>query len=130
MHLVFICSLDMYVDGLLLFYRAFMIDISYIITCLSQGNCIQTVNGKSEVFSNEIAVREGLYTIITEVEYIVVNDVVASPFAVNHYFTNKYYDILRLIHKYAPFLSHCSLMKSVHTVANDISLVYMTFFSI
>ena len=75
-------------------------------------------------------VRKGLYTIITEVEYIVVNDVIASPFAVNHYFTNKYYDILRLIHKYAPFLSQSSLMKSVHTVAEDISSVYVTTFSI
>lgn len=61
------------------------------------GQCIKTIKGKSKVITNKIVVDFGIYTVVTEEEFIVVNNIVASPFAVNHFFVNKYYDVIRYL---------------------------------
>lgn len=50
------------------------------------GDYLLTTSGVSRVLSNKVVVsREGIYTIVTDrADFLVINGVVASPFAVNH----------------------------------------------
>jgi len=70
---------------------------------VQSGNCIQTVRGQEVVTGNEVVKSEGVYTVVTEKgDYIVVNDVVASPFAVNHQVADSVYSIHRALYAIAP----------------------------
>jgi hypothetical protein len=80
------------------------------------GSCLKTVAGEEIVASNEVVVSNGLYTIVTKEEMVVVSGMVASPFAVNHAVANAYYNVIRAIHTVAPWFSNLSLVKSVNQV--------------
>ena len=59
---------------------------------------IETVQGK------------GLYTVVTKEEYVVVNGIIASPFAANHMLANLYYNLHRFVYSSAPsFLTYPAL---------------------
>lgn len=69
------------------------------------GDCVQTTEGPVRVLSNQIvSSMDGVYTIVTEAEYVVVNGIVASPFAVNHAVANFMYGFHRVIYSLAPKL--------------------------
>lgn len=80
------------------------------------GSCVLTVAGPEEVVSNEEAPAAGLYSLVTTEALVVVNGVIASPFAGNHAAANAFYNVHRWLHKAFP-----SMLQSqwLHT-ANEI----------
>jgi Hint module len=80
------------------------------------GDCIMTVSGEERVSAVEVVPGQGLYTIVTKEEYVVVNGIIASPFATNHMMANLYYNAHRLLYSSAPALLNTSLLRSVNEV--------------
>ena len=68
------------------------------------GDCVMTVSGKDMVSTVETLQGTGLYTVVTMEEYVVVNGIIASPFAANHMLANLYYNVHRFVYASAPFL--------------------------
>ena len=86
-------------------------------SAISVGDCVMTVSGKDMVSIVETVQGKWLYTVVTKEEYIVVNGIVASPFAVNHMLANLYYNVHRLVYASAPsFLN----LKPLH-FTNEVS---------
>jgi Hint module len=81
------------------------------------GDCIMTVSGQERVSTVEVVSGQGLYTIVTKAEYVVVNGIIASPFAVNHMMANMYYDMHRFLYSSAPVLLNISLLRSMNEVS-------------
>lgn len=71
---------------------------------VSVGDCIMTVSGEEKVTSVERVLGEGVYTVVTNAEYVVVNGIIASPFGVNHMMGNLYYNVHRMVYASAPAL--------------------------
>ncbi len=69
--------------------------------------CVRTIDGDEVVVSSLLTYDKGIYTIVTKESYIVVNGVVASPFAGNHAVANAFYNIHRVLYTMFP-----SLMKT------------------
>lgn len=91
---------------------------------VSSGECLLDHNGKHvQVESTKSVQLNGIYTVVTQEEYIVVSGFVSSPFAVNHYFANKYYNIHRLVYSYMPSMLKSSVMSGVQSVANYVASV-------
>jgi hypothetical protein len=67
------------------------------------GMCIVSISGPEKVSSIESVQGYGLYTIITNEEFIVVNGFVVSPYAINHAVTHGFYNVYRTIYKIAPY---------------------------
>ena len=63
-----------------------------------------TLSGKDIVSTTETVQGKGLYTIVTKEEYVVVNGIIASPFAANHMLANMYYNVHRFVYATAPSL--------------------------
>jgi len=69
------------------------------------GDCVKTISGESRVMSNSVVTGNGVYTIVTkDADFVVVNGIVASPFAVNHVVANFVYDFHRMVYAFAPKL--------------------------
>ena len=63
----------------------------------------------------------GIYTVVTASdEYLVVNDIVVSPFASNHMVANNFYNIHRVIYKFAPYIASHSIYAKVVKAFGDI----------
>lgn len=89
------------------------------------GNCIQTVNGQEIVSSNTVTQGEGVYTVVTEKgDYIIVNNVVASPFAVNHALANAFYAMHRWVYAVAPALVGSAYMNGLLSAANHVAAYF------
>jgi hypothetical protein len=84
---------------------------------VSVGDCIMTVSGEESVSAVGVASGQGLYTIVTKEEYVVVNGIIASPFATNHMMANLYYNMHRFLYSSAPALLSSSLFRSVNEVS-------------
>ena len=80
------------------------------------GDCVMTVSGEERVSAVGIVRGQGLYTIVTKEEYVVVNGIIASPFAVNHMMANLYYNMHRLVYDSAPALCDSSLIRAANEV--------------
>jgi Hint module len=80
------------------------------------GDCIMTVSGMEEVSAVETVQGEGLYTIVTKEEYVVVNGIIASPFAFNHMLANFYYNIHRFVYGCVPVLLTSPLIRAGNEV--------------
>ena len=78
------------------------------------GDCVLTVSGEEKVSSVESVRGEGVYTIVTKEEFIVVNGIVASPFGANHMMANMYYNIHRFAFTIAPTLLATNLFHSIN----------------
>jgi Hint module len=52
------------------------------------GDCVMTLSGMEKVSAVKMVKGQGLYTIITKDQYVVVNGIIASPFAYNHMMAN------------------------------------------
>jgi Hint module len=84
------------------------------------GDCIMTVSGMEEVSAVEMIQGQGLYTVVTKEEYVVVNGIIASPFAHNHMLANSYYNIHRFIYACVPGLLAFPLVHSVNEVKGSV----------
>ena len=93
-------------------------------SAVSVGDCIVTVSGQEEVVSVAAVKSEGVYTIVTTEEYVVVNGIIASPFGANHMMANMYYNIHRFLFALSPLLLTSSLLHS----ANEKMAILIPFF--
>lgn len=85
---------------------------------VSVGDCVMTVSGKDMVSTIGTIHGKGLYTIVTKEEYVVVNGIIASPFAVNHMLANLYYNIHRFVYAAAPSLLSSPSLYSANEVSH------------
>jgi hypothetical protein len=56
----------------------------------------------------------GVYTIVTTEEFIIVNGIIASSFGANHMMANLYYNIHRFIYALSPSLLTSSLLHKAN----------------
>jgi Hint module len=86
------------------------------------GDCVMTTSGMEKVSAVETVQGQGLYTIVTKDEYVVVNGIIASPFAYNHMLGNLYYNIHRFIYACVPGVLSIPLIRSANEVRSSMSL--------
>jgi predicted extracellular nuclease len=92
---------------------------------VSVGDCVMTVSGEDMVSTVETVQGKGLYTVVTKEEYVVVNGIVASPFAVNHMLANLYYNIHRFAYTTAPSILNNPALHSANEVRNRCVCVFL-----
>jgi len=68
------------------------------------NDIIITVDGNEIVTSKEIISENGIYTVVTNEDYIVANNIIASPFAISHLLPSFYYQIHKIIYNINPKL--------------------------
>lgn len=69
------------------------------------SDCLLTVNGYKQISAiHQHKSRAGLMTVVTMEEMVVVNGVVASPFAGNHAAAHAYYNVYRWVYKWLTLL--------------------------
>lgn len=83
---------------------------------LNVGDCLRTVDGNEAITSVSITKAKGLYTAVTTNEFIVVNGILASPFAVAHAPAHAFYNIHRALHAVAPGLLKTPGLVSAHAL--------------
>jgi hypothetical protein len=81
---------------------------------VSKGDCIITISGQEKVASVVTVESEGLYTIVTNEEYLVVNGIVVSPFAANHMMANMFYNIHRFVYTLIPMLMTSTMLHTIN----------------
>ena len=69
---------------------------------------------QSVVVGNDKVSGAGIYTIVTNEEYVVVNGIVASPFAASHVVGNTFYNVYRAMYNYVPGLFKSSLFHTFY----------------
>jgi hypothetical protein len=70
---------------------------------VSAGDCVMTMDGEEKVMDMVTMQGKGIYTVVTNKEYIVVNGIVATPFGgVNPTLANMYYNLHRLVYAFMP----------------------------
>ena len=94
-------------------------NIVYLYSAVSVGDCIMTVSGREKVAAVETMSGEGVYTLVTNEEFIVVNGIIASPFGGNHMIANLYYNVHRLIYMSYPALLRYSWVHQANEVMHD-----------
>lgn len=85
-----------------------------------KGSCVSTVDGLDEVISASIVRGLGVYTFVTMEEYVVVNGVIASPFAHNHAVVHSIYNIHRWLYRLFPSLLESSWAKQTNELFGEI----------
>jgi hypothetical protein len=80
------------------------------------GDCIMTVAGEERVSAVDVVPGQGLYTIVTKEEYVVVNGIIASPFSVNHMMANLYYNMHRFVHASVPSVLELPFLHAANEV--------------
>jgi len=85
------------------------------------GDCLQTVEGPDVVVDKTQVEAKGIYTVVTQNEYVVVNNVVASPFAWNHEFINTFYGLHRAIFATAPAVLKSSAFQFVQSFYGNVA---------
>jgi hypothetical protein len=83
---------------------------------VSAGDCIMTVDGAEKVMDMVTMQGKGIYTVVTNKEYIVVNGIVATPFGgVNPTIANIYYNLHRVVYAFMSqaLISHQNVMQKV-----------------
>lgn len=91
---------------------------------IQKGDCLLTLIGEEEVVSNDAVTGNGIYTIVTKEEYVVVSDIVASPFASNHFIPNVFYNVHRILYSIFPNILKTKFFESVGDVADEIAQLY------
>ena len=74
---------------------------------IQPGSCVfDKHNTPLKVTSTSLVKGYGVYSVVTENEFIFVNGIAASSFGFNHHVASKYYNLHRFINSYFPsFLS-------------------------
>ena len=84
---------------------------------IKKGDCVVTIDSKEEVVEAIGSHKgRGIYTIITDEDFIIVGGIVASPFAINHHAANSFYAIHRLLGATWPWLLHADVLQSINTL--------------
>ena len=79
--------------------------------------CLRTVNGDEAVTSIESFKANGIYSAVTlDNEFLVVDGVVASPFAVAHGLVNAFYNLHRALYKNFPSLMKMPAVVSANSL--------------
>lgn len=76
-----------------------------------------TVSGEETVSAVDTVQGEGLYTIVTKAEYLVVNGIIVSPFGANHMVANLFYNIHRFLYALAPSILKWTRFHSTNEVS-------------
>ena len=64
------------------------------------GDCVNTIHGPETVVFIDRIPGQGIYTIITMEQLIIINGIVATPFGgINPTFANLYYNLHRLLYR-------------------------------
>jgi Hint module len=79
---------------------------------LTIKDCLLTTSGLQAIESITSSISNGVYSVVTTEEYIIVNGVIASPFAANHLVANSFYGIYRTIFRFMPSLLTHPLISS------------------
>lgn len=66
------------------------------------GSCLRSIDGDDTVMRIQNTMAEGYQTVVTENEFVVINGLVASPFAMVHWAVHWYYNLHRFLFKYFP----------------------------
>lgn len=89
------------------------------------GDCLKTVDGDDVITSVSMVLAKGLYTAVTTNEFLVVNGIIASPFAVAHGITHAYYNIHRALYAAAPrILKFPGLVAANALIGTSAALAY------
>jgi hypothetical protein len=97
---------------------------------LKIGDCLRTVDGDDQISSVSNTKTTGLYTAVTTNEFLVVNGVIASPFAVAHTPTHAFYNIHRALYAVAPgLLQQKSLVSANALLGTSAAFAYSLFTS-
>jgi Hint module len=83
---------------------------------VSVGDCVMTVSGEDMVSTVATVQGKGLYTVVTKEEYVVLNGIIASPFAANHMLANMFYNIHRFLYAAAPSILNYPPLHSANEV--------------
>ena len=87
------------------------------------GSCVQTTSGEESIITISVAAGRGIYTVVTKADgLLVVNGVMASPFASNHLVANSFYNIHRMVSNLIPLLSRSDFAMSTIKAFGDIVL--------
>jgi len=81
-------------------------------SAVESGMCLMSTSGMESVEKVATVQGRGVYSVVTEEEFVVVNGFVASPFAVNHAVANAYYNIVRAV----PSLMNFEIVKKATNV--------------
>ena len=86
------------------------------------GQCLLTTTGQEEVIGAYSTYERGVYTAITLEEFIVVNDIIASPYAVSHIIGHSFYHIPRMLYSLFPSLWRSDwVSRAVPRVLDELS---------
>ena len=88
------------------------------------NDIIKTIDGDEKIISMEKVFDSGLYTLITLEEYIVVDNIVVSPFAISHIMGQFYYSMYRGLFKISPKILYSDGFRFYH---NNAVKVFNTF---
>ena len=92
-------------------------------------HCLSTIDTETKTRSidriiniENLVTFDGIYTVITKEEFIVVQGIITSPFAGNHMLAHNFYNLLRII-KNMPFINtfmikDAFIQKILHNVDN------------
>ena len=84
---------------------------------LKNGDCVMTKDGEDKVSTTTLNVEAaGIYTAVTKNEFLVVDGVVASPFALAHGLVNAYYNLHRAVYTHFPSLMKMPAVVSANSL--------------
>jgi len=83
---------------------------------LSNGDCLRTVDGNEAVTAVSVTKAIGLCTAVTTNEFLVVNGIVASPFAEAHGLPNAFCSIHRALIAYFPSAFKSSFLLAANAM--------------
>lgn len=79
-----------------------------------------SLKGPQKITSLRNFVGEGVFSLVTNDEYVVVNGVLASPFGISHFWPNLYYNLHRLIFAINPKLVTYSIVRNMGELLNTL----------
>ena len=91
------------------------------------NDTIITIDGFETITDINISYDNGIYTVVTSNDYIVVNNIVASPFAISHFLPSFYYLLHKIIFNIDPNILNSSTFTSFNYNSN---LLFNKFFEI
>ena len=90
---------------------------------LNVSDCVKSLSGEEVIISTKSAPGQGVYTAVTKKNaLLVVNGIMASPFATNHLVATSFYNIHRFVYKLAPNWAQTTFAMSVVKEFGDIVL--------
>lgn len=83
---------------------------------LNEGDCLLTVDGNEVVTAVTMTMAVGIYTAVTANEYLVVNGIVASSFAVSHGLVKSYYSLHFAVAAFMPSAVKSTLLPAINII--------------